>query len=95
MHFSPDDINGVLNLRLAFPSTDNSVFPANDDGFMEAARERNSSFHNIKINTSALKGFLASSPVNAAEVFRLLTNVVYTILLGTPPEDSIQSPPTT
>lgn len=50
--FSPVDING--HLRLAFPSTDNIKFSANGDGFMEAIRGHNPTFHSIKISPSAL-----------------------------------------
>jgi len=48
--FSPNDTNGVLNLRLAIPSTHHSVLPENDGGFMEAIRGRNPTFRNININ---------------------------------------------
>lgn len=80
--FSPDDTNGVLNLRLAIPSTDNIVFPANGEGFMEAIRGRNPIFRNININPSALKGFLASNPIAAAEIFNLLPNAVFSHPFG-------------
>lgn len=87
--FSPDDTDGVLNVRLAFPSTDYYIFPANDGGLTEAIRDHNQTSHNIIISPSAVKGFLATNPVAAAEVFRLFTNAIFNVQLGTPPGHQI------
>lgn len=38
--YTPDDINGVLNLRLTLSQTGNDSFPADGDGFAEAISDK-------------------------------------------------------
>jgi hypothetical protein len=86
--YAPDDINGILNLRMAFPQNGNGGFPADGSGFAEAIRNKEKDFHTINIAPHHLRIILAKGPVAAAEVFRLLTEAVFEILLGTPTDHS-------
>jgi hypothetical protein len=86
--YAPDDINGILNLRMPFPKNGNGGFPADGSGFAEAIQNKEKDFHTIKIAPHHLRTILTKGPVAAAEVFRLLTEAVFEILLGTPTDHS-------
>ena len=45
--YAPDDINGILNLRMAFPQNGNGGFPADGSGFAEAIRNKEKDIHTI------------------------------------------------
>jgi len=47
--YAPDFTNGVLNLRMAIPSTDNNGIPATDDGLLDALRSQQSVHKEIKL----------------------------------------------
>ena len=86
--YAPDDVNGILNLRLSLPQKGNSEFPADGTGFPEAIINNDATFHQVPIAPHNLRILLARGPVSAAEIFRLLTEAVFSILLGTPTEHS-------
>lgn len=86
--FAPNDINGCLNLRMALPLKDNLSFPAVDGGFCEAIRNNEDHFHNLLVNQGGLRAVLANGPVAAAEMFRLIVQNVFWIIMGTPPSAS-------
>ncbi len=86
--YAADNINGILNLRMSFLQNGNGGFPADGSGFAEAIRNKEKDFHTIKIAPHYLRTILAKGPVAAAEVFRLLTEAVFEILLGTPTDHS-------
>lgn len=83
--YSLDDIHGVLNLRLGLSQHTNLDFSARDSGLREAMQSGASEFKSLKISPSGLKSLLALSPIAAAEIFRLVTDAVFSILLGVPP----------
>lgn len=78
----------TLMLRLSLPQTNNKDFPSQDLGFAESIRRKETKFHSINITPHHLKTILANGPVAAAEIFRLLTENVFAVLLGTPTEHS-------
>jgi len=84
--YSPDDIHGVLNIRLSVPGVNNEDFPANGCGLGEAIQHGESTFQSIPVSPHDLRTLLAKGPVAAAEIFRSLTESVFTNLLGTPPD---------
>ena len=86
--FSPDDIHGVLNLRLSLPQKNNFQFPADASGLLEALQQGKAVYHGSPISEQALAALLAAGPVAAAEIYRQLVDNVFTILLGTPPDSS-------
>lgn len=86
--YAPDDINGILNLRMALSQTGNDSFPADGSGFAEAIREKKAESQEIKIAPQHLRALLAKGSVAAADIFRLLTEAVFAILLGTPTDHS-------
>ena len=55
--YAPDDINGILNLRMAFPQNGNGGFPADGSGFAEAIRNKEKDLHTIKIAPYHLKTY--------------------------------------
>ena len=64
-------------------------FPANGSGLAEAIQHGESTFQRIPVSPDDLRTLLGKSPVAAAEIFRLLTESVFTTLLGTPPDRPI------
>jgi hypothetical protein len=86
--FAPDDINGCLNLRMALPLSDNLTFPAVDGGFCVAIRNNSDQFQNLSVSQAGLRAILASGPVAAAEMFRLIVDNVFCNIMGTPPANS-------
>jgi hypothetical protein len=88
--FAPDDIRGPLNLRMSLPFTNNQSFPSDGTGFEKALKDGKQNFNGINLSKSSLPILLANAPVEAAEIFRLVTNAVYTHLLGTPPEKNVR-----
>lgn len=85
--FSADDIHGVLNLRLSLPQKDNFNFPADGRCFRDALKSSADHHWDVPISPSALRKLLSSGPVAAAEVFNLMVNALFTILLGLPPDE--------
>lgn len=85
--YSPDDIHGVLNIRFSIPQVNNEKFPANGSGLAAAIQHGESTIHNISVSPNDLRALLAKRPV-AVAIFRLLTESVFTTLLGTPPDHS-------
>ncbi|KZR96895.1 Uncharacterized protein APZ42_008517, partial [Daphnia magna] len=86
--YAPDDVNGTLNIRLSLPQKDNNNFPADGTGLSEAIQNNVAVFQEIPITPHHLRFLLAKGPLAAAEIFRLLTETVFTTLLGTPTEHS-------
>ena len=85
--FAVDDIYGLLNIRMSLPQKDNETFPANDCGLTEALKKGQETFKGIPITSAALRTLLAANPVQAAEVFRLIVNSVFTNAFGMPPSE--------
>nr|CAH0101600.1 unnamed protein product [Daphnia galeata] len=89
--FAPDDINGLLNLRMSMSQKDNITFPATGGaGLAEAILGNAPNYYNVPIDQKSLRVLLANGPVGAAECFRLLTDAIFGILLGTPTEASMK-----
>ena len=86
--YAPDDVNGTLNIRLSLPQKDNNNFPADGTGLSEAIQNSAAAFQEVPITPHHLRFLLAKGPLAAAEIFRLLTETVFTTLLGTPTEHS-------
>ncbi|KZS03136.1 Uncharacterized protein APZ42_034213 [Daphnia magna] len=90
--YAPDFASGVLNPRLSLPSINNVELPASDDGILEALRQQLDIHQNIRLSqdkfqcSPCLNERLASNPVAMGEFFRLLTNSIFTILVGLKPE---------
>ncbi|KZS02069.1 Uncharacterized protein APZ42_001038, partial [Daphnia magna] len=84
--YAPDFASGVLNLRLSLPSINNVELPASDDGILEALRQQLDIHQNIRLSQACLNERLASNPVAMGEFFRLLTNSIFTILVGLKPD---------
>ena len=82
---SPDDTNGLLNLRFTLPMTNNWSFPSTESGFAEAMRNHHSDFHGISLSESAKKMMLALGPVSSARMFQIMTEAFFVHMLGTPP----------
>jgi hypothetical protein len=80
--FAPDDVHGVLNLRLSLPVTSNAQFPAIDDGFLDDLQQRRSISHGVPVSERALKDLLAAGSVAAAETFRILVELIFDHVLG-------------
>ena len=70
--FAPDDIYGVLNLRLSTPQQFNTGFLATNQGFLDSIRQGATHFMDIPITNSALAAQLVKGFVAAAETFKLL-----------------------
>lgn len=75
-----------MNIRLSLPHINNNEFPADGSGLAEAIQNGDPTFHTIPVSPNDLRILLARGPVAAAEIFRLLTESVFTTLLGTPPD---------
>ena len=86
--YSPDDIHGVLNLRLSIGQKSNEGFPASGTGFASAIKKGDAVFRSIKISPQDLRAIVSRGPVAAAEIFRLMTEAVFKVLLGTPTDQS-------
>lgn len=84
--YAPDYVYGKLNLRMSISQKENEGFPANGFGLTEALQQGDSIFHDVPIAPHNLAVLNAKGPVAAAEYFRLLTESVFHILLGTPAE---------
>ncbi|KAI9551024.1 hypothetical protein GHT06_005687 [Daphnia sinensis] len=84
--YTPDFASGVLNLRLSLPLLNNIELSASDDGILEALRQQRDVHQKIRLSQACLNERLASNPVAMAEFFRLLTNSIFTILVGLKPE---------
>jgi hypothetical protein len=64
---------------------DNITFPATGEaGFAEAILGNAPNYYNVPIDQKSLRVLLANGPVGAADCFRLLTDTIFGILLGTP-----------
>nr|CAH0098455.1 unnamed protein product [Daphnia galeata] len=83
---SPDDTNGLLNLRFTLPILNNWDFPATESGFGEAMRNHQSDFNGISVSESAKKIILTLGPVSAARMFQILTEAFFVHMFGTPPD---------
>ncbi|KAK4024408.1 hypothetical protein OUZ56_009830 [Daphnia magna] len=82
----PNDVNDTLNIRLSLPQEDNNNFPTDGTGLSEAIQNSAAVFQEIPITPHHLRFLMAKGPLAAAEIFRLLTDTVFTTLLGTPTE---------
>lgn len=80
---SPNDTNGLLNLRFTLPMLNNWDFPATESGFGEAMRNHQSDFHGISVSESAKKIILALGPVSVARMFQIMTEAFFIHMLGT------------
>ena len=85
--FAPDDVYGVLNIRLSMPLTDNVQFPACDDGLIDALAGNQNEFRTIQIKKPNLKALIANDPVATAEVYRLMMHAIFKTCLRMSPED--------
>ena len=88
--FAPDDVHGVLNLRMTLPQNNNFAFPSDGAGLLAALQEGADVFHGTPISDRALAALLAAGPIAAAEIYRQLVDNIFTNLLGTPPDASIR-----
>ena len=89
--FAPDDVHGLLNLRLSIPQKNNVNFPATGGaGFAEAILGNCPSYCDVPVDQRSLRQLLADGPVAAAETFRILTNAIFSVLLGTSPAASVK-----
>jgi len=86
--FAPDDVHGILNMCLALPQANNWDFPSNGEGFAAALRHGEEKFHGYPIGERALSALLAAGPVAAAEIYRQMVENVFSVLLGTPPDET-------
>ena len=86
--FALDDTHGTLNIRLGIPQQDNLSFPATDDGFLQTLIDEKSEFKEIKIKENDLKILLAKGSFGAAAIFKVLSEGIFEILLGTPSEQT-------
>ena len=82
--FAPDDIHGLLHIRLSFNHKSNEEFPAIDTVLAQAIQKGDATFMSLPILPQDLRILLAKFPVATAEVFRILKEIVYTMLLKTP-----------
>lgn len=82
--FSPDDINGVLNIHSSIPQTTIKGFLSEDDGLLDGLVHGESHFKSIPIEKYSLRVRLASAPVAATEVFIIIAESVFDSLLKTP-----------
>lgn len=67
--FSPDDIHGLLNIRLSIGQKSNEDFPANGDGLGAAIQKGDSVFQCVPIASQDLRALVCKGPVAAAEIF--------------------------
>lgn len=84
--YSPDDIHGLLNIRLSFGQKNNDNFPSDGTGLASAIQAGDAIFKSVPIAPQDLRILLAKGPVASAELFRLLSEIVFTILLNTAPD---------
>ena len=84
--YAPDYVYGKLHIRMSIAQNDNDEFLASGFGLTEALQNDDPVFHENPIAPHNLAVLHAKGPIAAAEFFRLLTESVFHILLGTPPE---------
>lgn len=84
--FVLDDINGVLNLRMSMEHQSNWSTKIDGEQLLTAMKAGKHRYKIIDLKQSSLRTYLAAGPVGAAEMFRIMVQNVFTILLGTPPE---------
>jgi Helitron helicase-like domain at N-terminus len=82
--FAVDDIYGLHNIRTSVPQANNHSFPAVDSGLTETLKSGATTFAGMPISAASLKTLLASHPVQAAEVFRLIVNSLFAQGFGMP-----------
>ena len=75
-----------IHIRLSIGQKDNENFPSNGTGLANTLKSGEKIFKSIPIAQQDLRILLAKGPVASAEIFRILTEVVFTILLSTPPD---------
>ena len=93
MTFAMDDVNDTLVLRLSHPARSSSatVFPNSPDALLAALRNGDpeligeSEEVRIPLDAVGLDLNATSNPAACAEVFGLLMDVVYNVLLGIEP----------
>jgi hypothetical protein len=73
---------------MALPLKDNLSFPVVDGGFCEAIRNNDEPFQNLSVNQVGLCAILATVPVAAAEMFRIMVMNVFCTVMGIPPSAS-------
>ena len=74
-----------MECLLTFQS--NIGFPADGTGFGAAIQNGDATFAQIPVSPHDLRALTVKGPIAAAEVFRLMTEAVFNILLGTPPDN--------
>ena len=84
--YAPDDIHGVLNIRLSIGQKNNENFPSDGNGLASAIQNGESVFKSVPIAPQDLRILLAKGPIASAEIFRILTEIVFKILLNTAPD---------
>ncbi len=85
--YASDDIHGVLNLRSTLTQTGNDYFPAVALVSLKQLLIKNE-FHGIKIYPHHIR---AEGSLAAAEIFWILTEGVFSILLATPTDHSTKT----
>ena len=66
--YSPDDINGVLNIKLSLPQTNNQEFPAYGSGLATGTQNGDTTFHSIPVSPHNLRILLVRRTVTAKYV---------------------------
>ena len=84
---SVDDTHSALNMRMSFPSTSNTHFPATttDTGgaeFLSFLEGSQLEFGSVKLSKAHLDKLLAENPVAAAACFQRTMEAIHTTLLG-------------
>ena len=88
---APDDTHSALSLRMSTPSASvdaNRHFPATDEGFLEHLKRGAKTYPvaDLDISELGLQMRLAKDPVAATEIFKMLTEAVWTCLLRISPD---------
>ncbi len=84
--FALNDVHGLLNIRMTINMQNNWTFPATEDGFAQALRDQQETFHNIPVHPSALRILLSEGPTFAATMYFKVSTAIFTHLFGTPPD---------
>jgi len=88
--FAPFDILMALMQRMTYPSEDNESFPVYDMGFAESVRRCDESFQGHPLSYRDLERNLAQNPVAAEVVYNKLLEVVTSVCLGEPMEQTVK-----
>ncbi len=82
---SPDDAHDPNRIRMSLPQENIRDFPVREtEGFLEALKSGQSSFNSIPISSKNLRELLARGPVSAAEMFKIIIETLFSVVLPTP-----------